>query len=72
MFGPQTTPQTVANPIVINLPPIDPSHEKEKIKKTFPKRTMIILSTLQIICGCLVFIFQVLQPVTSNERKSLH
>ena len=63
MFGPQTTPQTVANPIVINLPPIDPNHEKEKIKKYFPKRTMMILSILQIICGCLAIIFQVLPQI---------
>ena len=63
MFGPQTTPQTAANPIVINLPPIDPSHEKEKIKKSFPKRTMMILSILQITCGCLAFIFQVLSQI---------
>ena len=57
------TPQATANPIIINLPPIDPSHEKEKIKKSFPKRTMMILSILQIICGCLAFIFQVLSQI---------
>merc|ERR1712079_566824 len=57
------TPQATANPIIINLPPIDPSHEKEKIKKSFPKRTMMILSILQITCGCLAFIFQVAQYV---------
>ena len=62
MFGPQTTPQTAANPIAINLPPIDPSHAKEKIKKSYPRRTMMILSILQIIFGCLAFIFQVLLP----------
>ena len=55
----QATPQATANSIIINLPPIDPSHEKEKIKKSFPKRTMMILSILQIICGCLAVLFQV-------------
>ena len=64
MFGPQTVPQTAANPIVINLPhPIDPNHEKEKIKKSFPKRIMKILSILQIICGCLACILQVLPQI---------
>ena len=63
MFGPQTTPQTAANQIAINLPPIDPSHEKQKFKKSFPRRTMMILSILQIICGCLAFIFQVLSQI---------
>ena len=59
MFGPQTAPQTAANPIVINLPSTDPSHEKEKIRKSFPKRAMMLLSILQIICGCLAVLFQV-------------
>ena len=63
MLGPQTTPQTATNPIVITLPPIDPSHEKEKIKKSFLKRTMMILSILQIIFGCLAFIVQVLLQI---------
>ena len=64
MFGPQTAPQTAANPIVINLPhPIDPNHAKEKIKKKFPKRTMKILSILQIICGCVACILQVFRQI---------
>merc|ERR1712183_1109506 len=60
MFGTQTTSQTIANPIVINLPPIDLSHEKEKIRKSFPKRTMMFLSISQIICGCLAVLFQII------------
>ena len=60
MFVSQTTPQTTANPIVINLPSTDPIHEKEKIRKSFPKRTMMLLSILQIICGCLAVLFQVI------------
>ena len=59
MSGTQTTPQTATNPIIINLPPIDPNYEKEKIQKSFPKKTMMVLSILQIICGCLAVIFQV-------------
>ena len=54
MVRSQATPQATANPIIINLPPIDPNHEKEKIKKSFPKR-----SILQNICGCLEVFFQV-------------
>merc|ERR1719350_1069560 len=68
MFGGQTTPQNATNPIVINLPPIDPSHEKKKIQKSFPKRTMMILSILQIICGCLAVIFQVSQYLVDDSR----
>merc|ERR1719158_1377961 len=62
------TPQATANPIIINLPPIDPSHEKEKIKKTFPKRTMMILSILQIICGCLAVLCQVAHYFVDGRR----
>ena len=51
--------QPAVNPIIINLPPVDPNHEREKIQKSFPKRTMMLLSTLQIICGGLVFLMQV-------------
>ena len=47
------------SPIVVNLLPIDPKNEKEAILKSFPKRTMICLSILQIICGWLAFLFQV-------------
>ena len=51
--------QTAENPIVINLPPVDPNHEREKIQKYFPKRVMLLLSILQIVCGGLVFLIQV-------------
>merc|ERR1712061_385780 len=67
MFVPQTTPQTTANPIVINLPPIDPSHEKEKIQKSFPKRTMMFLSISQIICGCLAVLFQIINIFAAQD-----
>merc|ERR1739848_18035 len=62
------TPQATANPIIINLPHIDPSHEKEKIKKSFPKRTMMILSILQIICGFLAIVFQVAQYLVDDYK----
>merc|ERR1719158_886615 len=62
------TPQATANPIIINLPSIDPSNEKEKIKKSFPKRTMMILSILQIICGCLAVLFQVAHYFVDGRR----
>ena len=45
--------------VVINLPPIDPKQEMEAILKSFPKKTMICLSVLQIICGFLAFVSQV-------------
>ena len=56
---PQQPGQTAENPIVINLPPFDPNNEREKIQKSFPKRIMLLLSILQIICGGLVFLVQV-------------
>ena len=57
---PQQPGQTAENPIVINLPPVvNPNHEREKIQKSFPKRIMLLLSILQIICGSLVFLVQV-------------
>jgi len=68
MFETQTTAPTAANPIIINLPPIDPSHEKEKIIKSFPKRTMMVLSMLQIICGFLAIVFQVAQYLVDDYR----
>jgi hypothetical protein len=68
MSGTQTTPQTATNPIIINLPPIDPNYEKEKIQKSFPKKTMMVLSILQIICGCLAVIFQVSQYLVDDSR----
>ena len=54
-----TLVKAAMNPIVINLPPIDPKYENEAILKSFPKRTMICLSILQIICGCLAFLSKV-------------
>ena len=54
-----TLVKAAMNPIVINLPSIDPKHEKEAILKSFPKKTMICLSVLQIICGFLAFVSQV-------------
>ena len=45
--------------VVINLPPIDPKQEMEAILKSFPKKTMICLSVLHIICGLLSFVSQV-------------
>merc|ERR1712141_435098 len=65
MFVSQTTPQTTANPIVINLPSTDLSHEKGKIRKSFPKRAMMLLSILQIICGCLAVLFQIIHIFTA-------
>ena len=62
VIGHNITPQqgqTTENPIVINLPPVDPNHEREKIQKYFPKRVMLLLSILQIVCGGLVFLLQV-------------
>ena len=54
-----TSAQTAENPIIINLPPVDPNHEREQIQKYFPKRAMMLLSILQIACGGLVFLMQV-------------
>ena len=51
--------QTAVNPIIINLPPVDPNHERKQIQKSFPKRVMMPLSILQIACGGLVFLMQV-------------
>ena len=51
--------QTVVNPIIINLPPVDPSHERKQIQKSFPKGAMMLLSILQIVCGGLVFLLEV-------------
>ena len=51
--------QTAVNPIIINLPPVDPNHERKQIQKAFPKRVMMPLSILQIACGGLVFLMQV-------------
>ena len=51
--------QTAANPIVINLAPVDPNQEREQIQKSFPKRVMMLLSIMQIVCGGLVFLMQV-------------
>ena len=45
--------------VVINLPPIDPKQEMEAILKSFPNKTMICLSVLQIICGFLACVSQV-------------
>merc|ERR1712038_448345 len=66
----QPTLQASVNPIIINLPPIDPKHEKEAILKSFPKRTMICLSILQIICGWLAFLFQVIQYIVGSYYYS--
>ena len=54
-----TSAQTAENPIIINLPPVDPNHKREQIQKYFPKRAMMLLSILQIACGGLVFLMQV-------------
>ena len=54
-----TLVKAAMNPIVINLPPIDPKYENEAILKSFPKRIMVCLSIVQIICGWLVFLPQV-------------
>ena len=54
-----TSGQTTVNPIVINLPPVDPNHTRKQIQKSFPKRVMMLLSILQIVCGGLVFLMQV-------------
>ena len=51
--------QPAVNPIIINLPPIDPNQEREQIQKSFPKQVMMLLSILQIGCGGLVFLMQV-------------
>ena len=58
------------NPIVvINLPPIDPKQEMEAILKSFPKKTMICLSVLQIIFGFLVFSTR--KFVTERQKCSI-
>ena len=63
----QPTPgQPAVNPIIINLPPVDPNHEREQIQKSFPKRVMMLLSTLQIVCGGLVFLMQVQENLLGN------
>ena len=59
MFQEQQPEPTAVNPIVINLPPVDPNHEKKQIQKSFPKWVMLLLSILQIACGGLVFLMQV-------------
>ena len=38
---------------------IDSNHEEESIQQCFPKKTMLVLSSLQIICGCLAILLQV-------------
>ena len=38
---------------------IDSNYEEESIQQCFPKKTMLVLSSLQIICGCLAILLQV-------------
>ena len=59
IFQQPTSAQTAENPIIINLPLVDPNHKREQIQKSFPKRVMMLLSILQIACGGLVFLMQV-------------
>ena len=56
---PKPIGQTAEIPIFINLPPVDLNYEREKIQNSFPKRVMLLLSILQIVCGCLVFLLQI-------------
>ena len=65
-----TLEQTASNPIVINLPPVDPNHERDQIKKSFPKRVMMLLSILQIVCGGLVFLLQIIQYFVERPHNN--
>ena len=60
--------QTSVNPLINNLPPVDPNHEKKQIQKSFPKRVMMLLSILQIVCGKFVFLMQISQYFVGYYR----
>jgi hypothetical protein len=68
---PTSLGQPAVNPIIINLPPVDPNHERQQIQKSFPKRVMMLLSILQIVCGGLVFLMQIAQYFV-GPRHSIH
>ena len=38
---------------------IDPNLEEKSSQQCFPKKPMLVLSSLQIICGCLIILLQV-------------
>jgi len=64
---------TTNDPIVITLPQSNESkNEKEKIAKTFPQKIMLALSILQLICGSLAALLQIILVSLPTNSWGVH